>query len=279
MIGRRWRNRRSGAAPAPSHYSSPTFTADEIPDAVWARRSPLRGIRLDLDAQVGLLAELAPLGAELAGTGFAFANRFYEHVDAEVAYAMVRRLRPARVVELGSGHSTHVLAAACVANRADGAPVHYSAYDPDPRAGAPERGVDVLERLPAQEVPDAVFAALRERDVLFVDTTHVVRTGGDVNRVLLDVLPALAPGVVVHLHDIWLPYEYHRELTATLGANWSEQYLLQALLCGNPGFEVLLAHAALARDRRDAVREAFPAWDPETGYPSAFWLRRTEAAL
>ena len=273
------RLRRRGGAVRAAHYSSPTFTADEIPDAVWQRRSPLRGIAFDLDAQARLLAELAPLGAELAATGFDFANRFYEHVDAEVAYAMVRRLAPARLVELGSGFSTHVLAAACEANRAAGAAVHYAAYDPAPRAAAPRQGVDVLEHRPAQDVPAEVFAALGAGDVLFVDTTHVVRTGGDVNHVLLDVLPALAPGVVVHLHDIWLPYEYHRALTATLGANWSEQYLLQALLCGNPGFEVLLGNAALARDRRAAVRAAFPGWDPETEYPSAFWLRRTEAPL
>jgi hypothetical protein len=120
-----------------------------------------------------------------------------------------------------------------------------------------------------------VFRELGPQDVLFVDTTHTVKTGGDVNRIVLDVLPALAPGVVVHFHDIWLPYEYHRALTETLGANWSEQYLLQALLSGNPGFAVLLGNAALARDRRSAVQAAFPDWDPENEYPSAFWIRRT----
>jgi hypothetical protein len=269
---------RRGRRAAGPDYSSPTFAADDIPDAVWARRSALQGIAFDLDAQAALLSSLAAAGAELAATGYVFANHFYEHVDAEVAYAMVRRLRPKRLVELGSGFSTHVLAAACEANRADGAPVHYEAYDPVPRTGPPDHGVDAVRYLPAQDVPDEVFAALRADDVLFVDTTHVVRTGGDVNRILLDVVPALAPGVVVHLHDIWLPYEYHRDLTATLGANWSEQYLLQALLCGNPGLEILLGNAALARDRRDVVQAAFPNWDPATEYPSAFWLRRRPLA-
>lgn len=251
-------------AAGPPRWSSPAFTADEIPEAVWERRSELLGIRFDLDEQAVLLGELAPLGAELAGTGYDFANRFYEHVDAEVAYAMVRRLRPARVVELGSGFSTQVLRAALAAN---GAGVHHG-YDP----GTTTEGVQAIA---AQDVGGDVFAALGAGDVLFVDTTHVVKTGGDVNRIVLDVLPALAAGVVVHFHDIWLPYEYHRALTETLGANWSEQYLLQALLSGNPGFEVLLGNAALARDRRDVVRAAFPDWNPETEYPSAFWIRRT----
>lgn len=250
-------------APDPPRWASPAFTADEIPDAVWERRSELRGIAFDLDAQAALLAELAPLGEELGATGYAFANRFYEHVDAETAYAMVRRHRPARVVELGSGFSTQVLRAALTANGGG----EHAGYDP-------YTTTEGVHAVAAQDVPEEVFAGLGRDDVLFVDTTHLVKTGGDVNRVVLDVLPALAPGVLVHFHDVWLPYEYHRALTETLGANWSEQYLLQAFLSGNDGWEVLLANAALARDRRDAVRAAFPEWDPVTEYPSAFWIRR-----
>lgn len=255
------RRRSRAAVPA---WALPTYTADEIPDAVWERRSELRGIAFDLDAQQRLLAELAPLGAQLAATGFEFANSFFEHFDAEVAFAMVRSLRPARIVELGSGHSTRVLRAALAANGAG----EHVAYDPYPK-------LDGVEPVAAQDVPEAVFAALGAGDVLFVDTSHVVKTGGDVNRIVLDVLPALGAGVVVHFHDIWLPYEYHRGLTETLGANWSEQYLLQALLSGNPGFEVLLGCAALARDRRDAAQALFPQWDPQRAYPSSFWIRRT----
>ena len=252
--------RRRTAVPA---WALPTFTADEIPDAVWRRRSELRGIAFDLDAQERLLAELAPAGAELAATGFDFANAFFAHFDAEVAYGMVRRLRPARVVELGSGYSTHVLRAALAANGAG----EHVAYDPYPK-------LEDVRPVAAQDVPDDVFAALHRDDVLFVDTSHVVKTGGDVNRVVLDVLPALAPGVVVHFHDIWLPYEYHRGLTETLGANWSEQYLLQAFLSGNPGYEVLLGCAALARERREAVRSLFADWEPDRAFPSSFWIRR-----
>jgi hypothetical protein len=255
--------RRARRGQAPPRWASPSFTADEIPDAVWERRSELRGIRFDLDAQAALLADLAPSGAELAATGYAFANNFYEHVDAETAYAMVRRHRPARVVELGSGFSTQVLRAALAANGAG----EHDGYDP-------YTTTEGVQAVAAQDVPEDVFAALGADDVLFVDTTHLVKTGGDVNRIVLEVLPALAPGVVVHFHDIWLPYEYHRALTESLGANWSEQYLLQAFLSGNDDYEVLLANAALARDRREAVRAAFPDWDPEREYPSGFWIRR-----
>ncbi len=261
-------------------YYSPTFAADDVPDQVWERRSPMRGVQFDLDAQLALLREVAEQGVALGETDFCFANSFYEHVDAEVAYGMVRRARPRHVVELGSGFSSHALAAACEANRGGGAPVRYDVFDPFPRAAAqlPAHGIDGVHTVAAQDVGDEVFDSLGDGDILFVDTTHVVRTGGDVNRIVLDVLPALSVGVHVHFHDIWLPFEYHRDLTAILGFNWSEQYLLQAFLCGNSDYEVTLALAALVRERPTDVRSLFPAWDGNT-FPSAFWLRRTSHRL
>ena len=101
------------------------------------------------------------------------------------------------------------------------------------------------------------FDALRDGDMLIVDTTHVVKMGGDVNRVILDVLPRLAPGVLVHFHDIWLPWEYHPGLVAELGF-WNEQYLLQAYLSDNPRWRIVLAAQALARDRRADLEAAVP---------------------
>lgn len=278
-FGRALRLVRAGGPTPPEPqvpaYYSPTFAAGDVPDEVWARRSPLRGVALDLDDQLPLLEEVARLGAELAQTGFRFANAFYEHGDAEVAYGMVRWARPRRVVELGSGFSSHALAAACEANRRDGLEVRYEVFDPFPRDDAPlpERGIDAIHSVRAEDVDEQVFTGLGAGDVLFVDTTHVVKIGGDVNRLVLDVLPVLAPGVLVHFHDIWLPFEYHRDLTAILGFNWSEQYLLQAFLSGNGAYEVLIALAALVRVHRERVVPLFAGWDGST-FPSAFWIRR-----
>ena len=187
----------------------------------------------------------------------------------------MRGLKPRRIVELGSGHSTLFMAAAAERNRADGVETELRTFDPYPsvaRPGLP--GLASLEPVRAQDVPLEVFTSLEPGDVLFVDTTHTVKLDSDVNRIVLDVLPALPPGVLVHVHDIFLPYEYPREWPEESGFHWAEQYLLQAFLAGNPGFEVLAATFALCRDRPDAMARLAPTWRPGAE-ASAFWFRST----
>ncbi len=111
-------------------------------------------------------------------------------------------------------------------------------------------------------------------DILFVDTTHTVKIGSDVNFIVLDVLPRLAPGVIVHFHDIFLPFEYPRRWFETDGYLWAEQYLLQAFLAFNTAFEVLVPAQALARDQAERLRRVVPRMDPAAS-PGAFWLQRT----
>lgn len=265
-------------------YYSPIPDESALPRDIRDRRSQLRGIDFDTEGQVAWAQrELCPFVSELqapakgtVGSGeFFFDNTMYEHGDAEVAYAMIRHFRPAQVVELGSGFSTLVLARAVAANAEDGHPTRLEANDPYPGAVVPEdlRGLSALRRRPAESICVGEFERLGPDDLLFVDTTHVVRLGGDVNHIILDVLPALAPGVIVHFHDIWLPYEYHRNLAKYHGVHWSEQYLLQALLSGNPSFEVLFATQAVAVEQPERFRRLVPRYD---GYPTSFWLRRAD---
>jgi predicted O-methyltransferase YrrM len=261
----RWRRRQGRVHVVPRGWESPLPDLDELPPELFERPSPLRGVRFDLDAQAALLRELAPLVAEFAPPlGFRLDNGWYESVDAEVLWALLRRLEPRRVVELGSGWSSLVIAAALP----DGS--EHAIYDPFPNERAAGLAV---ERVRAQDVPEEAFTTLGAGDVLFVDTSHTVKTGGDVNRIVLDVLPLLADGVVVHFHDVLLPYELHRAWLER-GWWWFEQYLLQAFLSGNPGWEVLLAVHALTRERDALVREVVPSYRGEN-FPSAFWIRRT----
>ena len=127
--------------------------------------------------------------------------------------------------------------------------------------------------VPAQAVPPETFEALERNDILFIDSTHVVKSGSDVNRLVLEVLPNLNPGVVVHVHDIFLPFEYHRAWVSD-GPYWNEQYLLQALLSMNPGFEVTLPTHALFRADRDRLRRTIPSLGSHQ--PSSFWFRRRD---
>ena len=266
---------RVGLQVVPKNYYSPIPDLRTLPADIWDRRSELRGIEWDLDAQVAWIErELADAMREFAPPpGYSPDNPSYGRVGADLLHGVVRGLRPRRIVELGSGQSTLIMAAATERNRAEGAETELRTFDPFPtvaRPGLP--GLASLEAVRAQDVPLEVFTALRDGDVLFVDTTHTVKLGSDVNHIVLDVLPALAPGVLVHVHDIFLPYEYPRRWHEESGFHWAEQYLLQAFLACNPGFEVLAATFALCRDRSDAMERLAPTWRPGAE-ASAFWLR------
>jgi predicted O-methyltransferase YrrM len=264
-------------------FYSPIPDLDELPPGAFERRSELPGIGWDLDDQLEFLrSDLAPALAEFrppaAGGGDRWqyaANDSYTVPDAAVLHAMVRTLRPRRIVELGSGHSTLAAAGAARANAADGHPVSLEVYDPFPGVVAPELpGLARLERIGAQDVPLETFERLEAGDVLFVDTTHTVKIGSDVNHIVLEILPRLAPGVVVHLHDIFLPYEYPRVWLEDYGLYWAEQYLVQAFLAFNSGYEVLASVFALKRDRPAEMAALLPPGDWE-GLGAALWLRRT----
>ena len=254
----------------------PVSPVPEVPpegDWLWSRRSRLP---LDLDAQLALIE--GPLRPHLSGLrDFDLWNGLFQAGDAEVLYALIRHLRPARIAEIGCGHSTLVTAAACEANARDGAPAELLAVDPEPRIEVPVR----VERVDCRDVPAERFERLRDGDVLFVDTWHVVKLGAEVNWIVLDLLPRLAPGVWVHFHDVFLPYEYPRWIFTTAGY-LNEQYLLEAFLLGGE-WTVELAMAALFRDRHERLTAAIPSLrEPVPGVPelrtwppSSFWLRRT----
>jgi predicted O-methyltransferase YrrM len=272
--------RRLGFDVVRRNFYSPLPDRRQLPERLWSAPSPVRGVTLDTDAALARLRDLAPyldeFGSELIGArGFRIDNGTYESGDAETLYGMLRQAKPARVIELGSGTSSHIIAAALRRNRAEGTESEYRVFDPFPWEATelgPAEGVDVVA-LGATDVPVDAFAELAAGDVLFVDTTHTVKTGGDVPHLVLDVLPALAPGVLIHFHDIFLPYEYPREWVVDMRLAWAEQYLLQAFLAFNEEFEVVLPVHALARCAPDEFGRLISSFGPGVA-PGAFWIRR-----
>lgn len=269
----------------PRNYYSPIPDLEKLPEDIWERRGALGGVDLQVDRAMALVeTELAPFVAELevpaagpASPGeFFLRNENYESVDAELLYALLRARKPRRVLELGSGFTTLLIGAACRRNAADGVASEHIAYDPYPRAqilGEAPPPPTRLEPVSATEVPLDAFRELQAGDVLFVDTTHTVKLGSDVNYIVLDVLPVLAAGVVVHFHDVFLPWEYPRPWFETMQYYWAEQYLLQAFLAFNDAFEVLLPAQALAREQADRLAAVVPSFTPEVR-PGAIWLMR-----
>ncbi|HWD64473.1 MAG TPA: class I SAM-dependent methyltransferase [Solirubrobacteraceae bacterium] len=247
---------------------------DRLPESLWSGQRPLHGIDLRLDAAAELLHQLSSYMSEPALDGYEFANGTYEWSDAQTLYGMLRHLEPSRVMELGSGASTHVIELARAVNEQEGSPFRHTTFDPF--GGWHEMGVPdgmEIQPIPAEELDPAAVETLVAGDVLFVDTTHTVKTGGDVQHIILGLLPRLAPGVHVHFHDIFLPFDYPRQWVVQERRAWAEQYLLEAFLAFNSQFEVVLPLAALSREREADFRRAVPRHG--AGGAGAFWIRCT----
>jgi hypothetical protein len=264
-------------------FYSPLPDIGNLSPDLWNGPQDLPGIELQIEDAVRLLdRDLRPYIAEFdpprtadAGCpGYYRVNGGYGLVDAEILYSMIRNERPARIIELGSGASSHVIAMARAANALESYDCRHVVFDPFPFSN-PMGPVEVseLHRQRAEDIPLDVFSALGAGDILFIDTTHTVKTGGDVTSLILGVLPRLASGVVVHVHDIFLPYEYPAWWIIDLRWAWAEQYLLQAFLAFNPTYEVIFPAHAVTRSHPDLVADAVPAYEPSAA-PGAFWMRK-----
>lgn len=240
-------------------FASPAFP---IPDAI-ARSNPEPLFEV-VEKYASDLARL--LDARANSVSYDPNNPYFASPDAEILYAIVRSRRPRRMVEVGSGYSTRV---ARQAIRDGGLETEIFSIDPCPRIDV-QGMVDVTIRDRVEHVELEVLSLFRPGDILFVDSSHEVRPGNDVIRLLLRMLPRLPEGILVQVHDIFLPWDYPREWVVVHRRPWSEQYLLQALLMGHPPLEVIWAGHWVQKSRV-AFAEAFPAVDGREA--KSFWFR------
>ena len=211
----------------------------------------------------------------------------YTQVDAFVLYAMIRQLRPARYVEVGSGLSTYYCDLSRRQNRLLGHDTRMVCIEPYPFPKLHEIEQIELIRKEVQDVPLTTFESLQSGDLLFIDSSHMIRLDGDVSRLFLEILPAIAPGVHIHVHDIPFPFnipyppEYWTLLDHPRSPHWpmywNEAMLLQAFLAFNPSFEITLSCPMIRHFDEDFLRATLPIYKPITEEPNTFssiWLRR-----
>jgi hypothetical protein len=215
--------------------------------------------------------EIATLGRQdgASGAPFPLDNDYFGGVDAGVLYAIVRGGRACHIVECGSGFSTRLMRRAV---EDGGLSTAITAIDPEPRTEiGSQAGTHI--RLPVERVDvPAIVGRLAANDILFVDSSHAVRTGGDVPYLCLEVLPRLASGVLVHLHDIFLPFDYPEEWVVRRRWGWTEQYIVHAFLCYNEAFQILWPGRYMWEYHREAVLASVPM---RLGRPpSSLWLVR-----
>ena len=269
---------RCGFHVTPVHFYQPIPDTQSLPETLWSQPRELVGIGMNDPMQLDLLRnnfqkfreEYENFPAEPPPGQ----RRPFRGVDVLVAYCMVRHFQPRLIVEVGSGWSSLVLGQAAAKNNNSA----LICIDPFPsdvlRKGFP--GLRSLIEKKIQDIDLEFFSQLGSGDVLFIDSSHTVKIGGDVNYLFLEVLPRLRPGVIVHVHDIFLPFEYRRDWVLDEFRFWTEQYLLQAFLAFNSEFEVLLAISYLNHYHQEDLTAAFPGLSSWAG--GSFWMRRKPTA-
>ena len=277
----------------PGHYYSPVPNLEEVKakeDLIWQRETTnvIPGIDLNEQAQLRLLDQLAQYYPQQPFTEqradrlrYYFANDFFSFSDGIFYYCMLRHLKPKRVIEIGSGFSSCVLLD--TNDLFFDSAIRCTFIDPEPQRlygllkPEDKSRVEVLPKR-LQDVGLDLFSELSAGDILFIDSSHVSKTGSDVNLIFFEILQALAPGVQVHIHDVFYPFEYPREYVYKQWA-WNELYLLRSFLSFNREFRITMFPSFLERFHGEQLQRALPlAWRHPQSWPTlrgaSLWMER-----
>lgn len=268
----------------PGHFYSPIADPADLKaraERIWAPATKLVGIDLNVDEQLELLRQLEqyqetveyPVEQPDNPSAYFYKNDQFPVLDAEFLHAALCHFRPRSVIEVGSGFSSLITAGVNrqILNNA----IDFTCIEPYPRQFLID-GVDGISNLVRKKVEDvelSFFDRLKSGDILFVDSSHVAKIGSDVNYLFFEVIPRLNPGVMVHIHDVFLPDEYPKVWAIDEGRNWNEQYVLRAFLQFNNAWKVLWSAYYMATRQTQAVMDVFPRF-PLLGGGGSFWMVR-----
>lgn len=257
-----------------NHFYEPVPDTRAFPESLWARRDSVPGLDLHLEEQRALTARAAAYRDEFDRLeSYPISNPSISPADAAFYYGLVRSRKPATILEIGAGFSTELALAALKANQREGKSGTLTSVEPYPLPFVHELDVRLIEQ-PLQDVALSEFTNLKAGDVLFIDSSHVVAAGSDVVREFLQIVPQLAKGVLVHVHDIFIPNEYPRDWLVAKKRFWTEQYLLQAFLAFNTDFRVRWAGNYLQRKAPSEVAALTSHHDQAQHVLGSFWFER-----
>lgn len=281
---------KKGYHVTPKHFYEPIPDTSTLKDDLWLKPSDLIGINMNEEGQINILSQFSskfkreyndlPINKTAIPYQYYINNDAFASVDGEILYCMIRHLKPKKVFEIGSGISTCLSAQAILKNkeydkRYIGELVAIEPYPNDIlKAGFP--GLSRLIPKVIQDIPLSDFTQLQENDILFIDSSHVLKIGSDVKYEYLEILPRLNKGVIIHIHDIFLPLEYPYDWVLKDYRFWNEQYLLHAFLTFNNSFEVIWAGCYMHLKHHEKLKIAFNSYQREKVLPGSFWLRKTK---
>lgn len=283
--GRKYNQHRDDMLYPPGHFYSPVVNVDEIKKRekeIWdeTRLVEFPGINLNLEYQIYLLNEFSKYYADIPFPDnkvpeyrFFFINPAFSYSDAVITYSVIRHFKPTRIIEVGSGYSSAlILDTLDLLERRD---VEVSFIEPYTEkllsllSDDDKKRAAIIERK-LEQIDLTFFKQLEKNDILFIDSTHVAKTGSDVNYLLFSILPSLNEGVIIHFHDIFYPFEYPRTWVFE-GRNWNEIYFLRAFLMFNKGFEIILFPDFLHANHCELFSH-MPDCCKNTG--GSFWIRK-----
>lgn len=269
----------------PGHFMSPIASPEEVKAQEARLFGPpprtLPAIDLNESGQVELCQKFGALYRDQPwrkdkqqGLRYYFHNPAYAYADGLTLHCMIRHVQPRRIIEIGSGFSS--CATLDTNDRFFGGRIDCTFIEPWPERmdemlnpGERQRLKVIGQRL--QDVPLDLFRNLQPNDILFIDSTHVGKIGSDVTYAIHEILPAVAPGVFIHVHDVFHPFEYPREWVYE-GRNWNEAYFLRAFLEYNDAFKVEFFTTFVAHFHRPLLAELMPLFLVNTG--GSIWLRK-----
>lgn len=249
MLLRLEEHEKNNCFPA-GHFYSPVFSIEELKareNEIWKGmdQRTVAGIDMNDAEQVALTKAFEeyypemPFKDDPSGLRYYLQNNFYAYTDGIILYAMMRHLRPKRIIEVGSGFSSAVMLDTKDCFNMETELVFIEPY--------PDRLYSLLKEQDhqhcqihvngVQQVQPELFKELERNDILFIDSSHVVKTGSDLHYLIFEVLPVLKPGVFIHFHDIFYPFEYPKKWVFQ-GRNWNENYFLRAFLMHNQAYKI-----------------------------------------
>ena len=276
--------------PFPSgHFYSPVVDRDEIRERsqdLWPHSpQPLLGIDFNDESHISILRQDFPqfineynypeAGDDTAQQGYFSGNSQFGHLDSRALFVLLRKWRPRKIIEIGSGFSTLLMAD--VNARFLGADTEISCIEPFPRDFLKDKslGIARLVKEKVQGVDMSFFSQLAAGDILFIDSSHVSKTGSDVNYLYFEVLPRLAKGVKIHVHDIFFPNEYPQHWVLDESRSWNEMYILRALLMYSKVFRVIFGSSHANAFHTDALIKALARPDKIALSGGSIWIEKT----
>ncbi len=269
--------KRWGVFPIRNHYYEPKFLYGADFDASQIRDLPIAINTVEQLVQLqslDKLEELAELDAEKSGDkGFYVHNPNFGAGDAELYYLIIRNKKPRKILEIGSGYSTKLSLLAIEKNRADGFDCALTCIEPFEMPFLDKvEGITVI-RKQVETLPTSLFASLEANDLLFIDSSHIIRPGNDLLFIYFQILPVLQKGVIIHIHDIFTPRHYPQEWLTQKMRFWNEQYLLEAFLYNNEGFKILFAANHLVKTNFEEAKKVLIHLKMDSE-PSSFWIEK-----